>query len=66
MDLAGRIAAIFPDDSVVPAEFRLDGLIEQREYLLNGEIRTWDGPLREALSPRSMERRGLLEYNRVR
>jgi glyceraldehyde-3-phosphate dehydrogenase (NADP+) len=36
---------IFPEDHAIPAEFRLDEAIEQREYLINGELKTWDGPL---------------------
>jgi glyceraldehyde-3-phosphate dehydrogenase (NADP+) len=29
----------------------LGGYIEQREYLINGELRTWDGPMNEVFSP---------------
>lgn len=36
---------IFPEDHSIPAEFRLDETIEQREYLLNGELKKWDGHL---------------------
>src|SRR5690606_17495625 len=42
---------IFPEDHSIPAEFRLDETIEQREYLLNGELKKWDGPLSPVVSP---------------
>lgn len=42
---------IFPEDHSIPAEFRLDETIEQREYLLNGELKIWDGPLSPVVSP---------------
>ena len=51
MDLNSRIADIFPDESAVPAAFRLDAPIHQREILINGEIRRWDGPMQDSLSP---------------
>src|SRR5690606_3232429 len=38
-------------DHSIPAEFRLDETIEQREYLLNGELKKWDGPLSPVVSP---------------
>lgn len=36
--------------SEVPEDFRLASPIEQREVLIAGEIRRWNGPLRESLS----------------
>jgi glyceraldehyde-3-phosphate dehydrogenase (NADP+) len=35
----------------IPAQFRLEGFLEQREYLINGEIRIWDGALNDVVSP---------------
>lgn len=37
--------------SDVPAEHRLAVPLEQRDYLCNGEIRRWAGPLQDVLSP---------------
>ncbi len=36
---------------LAPEAYRLPGLIQQTEYLCNGEIRHWDGPCREVFSP---------------
>ena len=43
--------ALFPNAEAVPAEFRLTAPVEQREYLLGGELRHWHGPVQEVLSP---------------
>jgi glyceraldehyde-3-phosphate dehydrogenase (NADP+) len=45
-----KIAAIFPTAEAIPPAFRREPL-HQREYLVDGELRRWDGPTREVLSP---------------
>ena len=45
MSIPDRIASLFPAAEQIPAEFRLPGYLEQREYLIDGEIRTWKGDL---------------------
>ncbi len=42
---------IFPSIDQVPAQWQLSGFIEQREYLVNGELNLWDGPMNEVVSP---------------
>lgn len=42
---------IFPSLEQIPTQWQLGGYIEQREYLINGELRTWDGPMNEVFSP---------------
>ena len=42
---------IFPHVSQIPNEWQLNEFIEQREYLINGELRIWEGPMNEVLSP---------------
>ena len=42
---------LFPCPEQIPEQYRHDGRIEQREYLVAGEIRTWNGPLVEIKSP---------------
>ncbi|HMM59314.1 MAG TPA: aldehyde dehydrogenase family protein, partial [Candidatus Rifleibacterium sp.] len=44
------LAALFPQDANIPAEFKAPR-IEQRDYLINGEIRQWQGPMQEISSP---------------
>ncbi len=45
---------IFPQVSEIPNEWQLNEFIEQREYLINGELRIWEGPMNEVVSPVSI------------
>ncbi|MEI6086841.1 MAG: NADP-dependent glyceraldehyde-3-phosphate dehydrogenase [Bacteroidota bacterium] len=45
---------IFPQVSQIPNEWQLSEFIEQREYLINGELRIWEGPMNEVVSPVSI------------
>ncbi len=46
-----QLAALFPGtDDQIPVDYRIEP-IHQREYLLNGEMRPWDGPVSEVYSP---------------
>ena len=51
MNLQESINNIFPDEKGVPAEFMLPFPIIQKEYLVNGEIRHWNGEMQDVLSP---------------
>ena len=42
---------LFPTEDSIPVSARLPQFIEQREYLINGELRTWQGDLNPVLSP---------------
>jgi len=42
---------IFPKESDIPQQYKIPQHIEQREYLINGELRTWTGPLNSVVSP---------------
>lgn len=50
MLVSDELKLLFPEADAVPAEHRISP-VEQREYLVNGEIRRWDGPVQETLSP---------------
>lgn len=41
----------FPQENQIPEQFQLIQPIIQREYLIDGELRHWDGELEEARSP---------------
>jgi len=41
---------IFPKENSIPSEFQIQE-IKQNEYLVNGEIRIWDGKFHEVFSP---------------
>lgn len=48
--LADKIQAIFPEESSIPADFQLEAAIHQTEYLIDGELRHWEGPTQESFS----------------
>ncbi|TAE08597.1 MAG: NADP-dependent glyceraldehyde-3-phosphate dehydrogenase [Bacteroidetes bacterium] len=44
--------SFFPQSMAeVPAQFQLPAFLEQREYLINGEIRQWAGEFQDVISP---------------
>jgi glyceraldehyde-3-phosphate dehydrogenase (NADP+) len=43
--------SVFPAEDAIPTQFRIDQAIEQREYLINGELKVWPGNLNPVLSP---------------
>lgn len=45
------LATIFPDENVIPDQYKITQSLDQREYLINGELRTWAGNLNPVLSP---------------
>ena len=45
MTTANLLATLFPSAADIPQAYRLDGQVEQREYLVDGVLRTWQGPL---------------------
>lgn len=51
MSLNEQIANIFPTESQIPEEFNLTEPIHQKEYLVNGQMRTWNGAMHTVLSP---------------
>jgi acyl-CoA reductase-like NAD-dependent aldehyde dehydrogenase len=50
-EFTGRLEEIFINEEQIPAEYSLPGEIHQREYLSNGEMIRWDGPVHEVFSP---------------
>ena len=51
MNLTEKIAGIFPAETDIPEFYRLDNPVDQEEYLVNGELRRWSGPMQEVRSP---------------
>ncbi|HEY5918997.1 MAG TPA: NADP-dependent glyceraldehyde-3-phosphate dehydrogenase [Chryseolinea sp.] len=45
------LANIFRPEDSIPEHFKISQPIEQREYLINGELKIWDGNLNPVLSP---------------
>lgn len=46
-----KLKQIFPTEAQIPEEFRLDEPLHQKKYLVNGEMRTWNGDTHTVLSP---------------
>lgn len=46
-----QIEKIFLSEKDIPEEYRFDETIEQTEYLVNGEIRTWTQSFQDVYSP---------------
>ena len=42
---------LFPTENQIPVEFQITEPICQTEFLINGELRQWNGPAQEVLSP---------------
>ncbi len=50
MSFQDELKSLFVTEDQIPAEFRIEEL-HQREYLSNGEMKPWDGPVSEVFSP---------------
>lgn len=46
-----ELEQLFPNQSQIPAEFDLTEPLEQKEYLVNGEMRAWTGKSQDVWSP---------------
>lgn len=49
--MAQLLNCIFPSVDAIPPQYRIHQPIDQREYLINGELKTWSGNLNPVLSP---------------
>ena len=45
------INGIFPAEDAVPVEIKFDFPVVQREWLVNGQLRQWEGELQAVISP---------------
>ncbi len=45
------LANLFPEESAVPASVKLPAYMEQREYLIDGKMITWQGDMSPVASP---------------
>jgi glyceraldehyde-3-phosphate dehydrogenase (NADP+) len=43
--------SLFPDSADIPERFRMNSPVIQHEYLINGELRAWNGDMQEVRSP---------------
>ncbi|HDS30694.1 MAG TPA: NADP-dependent glyceraldehyde-3-phosphate dehydrogenase [Firmicutes bacterium] len=50
-EISERIRNIFPNESEIPDKYRLERPHERCDWLVNGEIRYWEGKSQEVFSP---------------
>jgi glyceraldehyde-3-phosphate dehydrogenase (NADP+) len=53
------ISSIFPERNAIPKEYMIPRL-DQKEYLIDGELRTWKGDVQEILSPVCLKEGGAI------
>jgi len=52
------LAALFPAEAEIPEAYRIPTPLTQDYYLIDGELRRWNGPLQEILSPVQLKGEG--------
>lgn len=60
-----ELEKLFPTEEQIPQEYSLTEPIEQREYLVNGEMRAWAGKTQDVLSPVYVRTPNGLEQKRI-
>ncbi len=50
MSRQAQLAAIFPSEADIPARYRIDRPAHQTEYLIDGQLHQWEGPVMETRS----------------
>ncbi|QDR81714.1 NADP-dependent glyceraldehyde-3-phosphate dehydrogenase [Sporomusa termitida] len=55
------VNSFFPCETDIPEQYRIKQPIQQQEYLINGEIRRWEGPCQQVVSPIQVLREGTLQ-----
>ncbi len=49
--MINSLTEIFPSESSIPDQYKIDSFIEQHEYLIDGELKVWKGDLNPVMSP---------------
>ncbi len=60
-----KIKNIFPDFKAIPAEMNITTLLDQKTYLLNGELIEWKGACQDILSPIFVKENGKLTRKKL-
>ncbi len=50
-EMSPILQCVFPEENAIPDAFRIEHPIEQREYLIDGVLKTWTGNLNPIVSP---------------
>ncbi|RVU26855.1 NADP-dependent glyceraldehyde-3-phosphate dehydrogenase [Sandaracinomonas limnophila] len=62
---SSELEKLFPAEGAIPKEYALEKPIEQREYLVNGEMRQWKGKTQDVWSPIYIKTDKGLEQKRI-
>jgi len=54
MEVETKIRNIFPEETKIPEYYKISP-VEQKEYLINGKMHVWNGPVEKVLSPVCLE-----------
>src|SRR6185369_6528502 len=49
--MINKIDALFPEEHQIPEQYRIVQPVRQNYYLIQGELRSWEGALQEVRSP---------------
>lgn len=60
-----KLAGVFPSADEIPSTHAFSSPIEQREYLVNGEIKKWNGPTEDVYSPICISENGEVKQVRL-
>src|SRR5690606_39393621 len=59
------LETLFYEEDNIPTEFALEEQVDQREYLSNGEMLSWDGQISEVFSPICIKTKDGLQRKRI-
>ncbi len=59
------IQSLFPEEELIPGKYRIEAPVYQDYYLIDGELRRWEGQLQEVLSPVLVKAGSTLARKRV-
>lgn len=61
INIMNHLSDIFPASTDIPDLWNLPDRIDQREYLVGGELRTWEGEQNDIISPIYINNKGVIE-----
>ena len=61
MNLKNKISAVFPTEEQIPTQYNLESPLLQNEYLVNGDIKVYDGEFKDVYSPICVNENGELK-----
>jgi glyceraldehyde-3-phosphate dehydrogenase (NADP+) len=65
MNTLEKINNLFPEDKQIPVEFNITEEIHQTEYLVNGEIRNWNGANKPVFSAVCVKSQGIITRKKI-